>query len=56
MMGILTIGKKELCKECKTKTYRKILGKDKNEDYGFIVIHKKGCAYLKKIMKNSVEV
>ncbi len=56
MIGEKTKGKKELCKACKTKYYRKIFGVVKKEDYGFIVIHKKDCSYLKKLLENSIKV
>jgi len=45
---------KILCKDCGTTKSIKIEGK-KNVDYGFIVIHKKNCPYIKKLLKNSVE-
>jgi len=47
----IIIGKKILCKSCKTKKFRP-LGKDKGE----IVVHKVDCTYFKKLMNNSVEV
>ena len=57
-IGELQAGKKVLCKECGTKSYRNIEAEERKkfEDYGFIVVHRKNCAYLKKLMKNSVGV
>jgi len=49
------IGTEVLCKSCKTKRYIDI-EKGDGVDYGCIVVHKKGCEYFKKLMKNSVEV
>ena len=47
----ITIGKKILCKSCKTKKLRG-LGKG----MGKIVVHEKDCAHLKRLLDNSVEV
>ncbi len=48
-------GKEILCKSCKTRKYQIVQGCPK-KDYGCIVMHKKGCKWLKKLLKNSVSV
>jgi len=41
-------GKEILCKDCKTKDFRTTGNKEK---YGLIVVHKKNCPYIKKLVK-----
>jgi len=48
-------GKEVLCNSCKTKDFQTVTGYPK-EEFGCIVIHKKDCAYLEELLKNSVEV
>jgi len=48
-------GKEVLCNSCKTKNFQTVTGYPK-EEFGCIVMHKKECAFLKKLLKNSVEV
>lgn len=43
------VGKEILCKECKTKRFRTIVGYPK-EEYGCIGIHNKNCSYIKKLL------
>jgi len=46
-------GKEILCNSCKTRKFRTTGNKEK---YGIIVIHKRNCTYIKKLLKNSIEV
>lgn len=48
-------GKEVLCKSCKTKEFQVVVGNPKSK-YGCIAIHKKGCKFLKRLLKDSVEV
>lgn len=57
-IGEIEVGADVLCSWCGTKQFRNIEannGKD-NEDYGVIAVHKKGCSYVRRLLKNSVEV
>lgn len=56
LLGPIRVGRKILCKSCKTKTYTKIIGRKINVNYGIIVRHKKDCNYMERVIKNSVEV
>ena len=49
-------GTEELCNRCGTRKYMKINAKDDSEDYGFIVIHRNDCSYLKYKFNISKEV
>ncbi len=49
-------GLKKLCNKCGTKKYMDINIKDDGEDYGFIVVHRNDCSYLKHLLKISKEV
>jgi len=44
-----------LCESCKTKEFQVVVGNPKSK-YGCIVIHKRGCKFLKEMLKNSIEM
>ncbi len=41
-------GKEILCKDCKSKEFRSFGNK---KEYGIMVVHKKNCSYIKKLIK-----
>ena len=41
-------GKEILCKNCKSKEFRSFGNK---KEYGIMVVHKKNCSYIKKLVK-----
>lgn len=57
-IGDIETGNRILCTSCGTKKFRTIEADNGKEfeDFGFIVIHKKDCSFMKKLIKNSIEV
>lgn len=43
-------GKEILCSKCKTREFRSVVGYPKDK-YGVIVVHKKNCKYIRKLLK-----
>jgi hypothetical protein len=44
-------GKKILCNQCKTKSYKKV-----NNNPTKIIAHEKNCPLLKRLLKGSIEI
>jgi len=48
---------KILCKECGTTEKEDVINEeDIKGDYGYIIKHKKGCSFIKRLIKEGFEI